>query len=202
MATRTLLIGCAIAASAAESMQVPTAIGMRSSGCTDRGGYTDGAAMPLTVLDQDEAARRRARCLDGSAPGFYHRNGSDSRRWVVYLKGGGMCYTDENCLASARSPYGGTTSAPPRFGLDGILSTDAAINPTFAKWQHVLLWYCDASSWGSDRKEPHTVRDPKSGELVSLYHEGFNVSALQPNPLRTTSPNPSLSTTLVALIGS
>ena len=42
--------------------------------------------------------------------------------------------TRRACLRSAR-----------RFGLDGILSNDSAVNPFFAAWTHAILWDCDGS---------------------------------------------------------
>ena len=131
--------------------------------------------MPLITLDAAEAEKRHARCLDGSPPGFYYRPGQDAKRWVVYLKGGGLCYDDETCLASARSPYGSTTLAPRTFSMDGILSTDTEVNPLFAGWRHAVLWYCDAYMWGGDRQDPQIVTDSSTGSQVKLYREGRNV---------------------------
>ena len=98
--------------------------------------------MPLTLLDQTEAERRGAVCLDGSAPGFYFVPGEDTSRWVITLKGGGQCWDDEQCADMAGTIFGSNKLFPRRFGLKGVMDPDPAFNP-FARFNRVLLWYCD-----------------------------------------------------------
>jgi len=98
--------------------------------------------MPLTLLDQLEAERRGAVCLDGSAPGFYFVPGEDTSRWVITLKGGGQCWDDEQCADMAGTIFGSNKLFPRRFGLKGVMDPDPAFNP-FARFNRVLLWYCD-----------------------------------------------------------
>eukprot|EP00951_Prasinocladus_malaysianus_P021678 scaffold179856_cov33-Prasinocladus_malaysianus.AAC.1 len=61
------------------------------------------------------------RCLDGSLPAYYFAPGQQSRKWVVFFRGGDWCTrfdsvgtrdTDRNCLlrasaaaSSGRQPY-------------------------------------------------------------------------------------------------
>ena len=42
-----------------------------------------------------------ARCLDGSPAGFYIERGSDPKRFVVHLQGGGWCVGPEGCALRA-----------------------------------------------------------------------------------------------------
>ena len=155
----------------------PKPIGVRLGGCADMGGYTGLNEMPLTILDAENASAHGARCLDGGPPGFYSRKATavaDKDKWVIYLKGGGHCYNAKTCAAAARTPYGSTARFPRRFGLDGILSTDAEVNPLFGSWNHVLLWYCDGAVWLGARKTPLHTYD-SDGQPLLLYFRGRKV---------------------------
>ena len=50
--------------------------------------------LPLILLTK-QAAETGAACLDGSPPGYYWEagKGTDANNWVVFLNGGGWCYT-------------------------------------------------------------------------------------------------------------
>ena len=126
--------------------------------------------MPLTVLDQAEAERRGALCLDGSAPGFYYAPGEDSTRWVITLKGGGQCWNDEQCADMAGTIFGSNKLFPRRFGLRGVMDPDPAFNP-FARFNRVLLWYCDGYEFGGERTEPIRI----AGRADPIYSRGRRV---------------------------
>jgi hypothetical protein len=145
-------------------------------GCIDRGGYT-GEPLPITVLDAAASRRHGARCLDGSPPAFYMRNSTThnaSKKWVIFFKGGGRCHDLGQCARARRGAYGGSTRAPRHFRYDGILSPDREVNP-FADWNHVLVWYCDASAWQGNIDEPVETVDPDTGLSVKLHFHGWRI---------------------------
>ena len=47
-----------------------------------------------------------ARCLDGSPSGYYINRGEPTR-WVVFLQGGGLCFTKKSCegIHNTVSPF-------------------------------------------------------------------------------------------------
>ena len=61
--------------------------------------------MKLVLLKKQQLAATGAACLDGSAPGFYWEagTGADANKWVVFLNGGGWCYT---LAPSPADPFG------------------------------------------------------------------------------------------------
>ena len=109
--------------------------------------------MELTLLDAPGA-----RCLDGSPAGFYHRRGRQDR-WVLYLEGGGWCYTPAQCRHRARNEHTGSSLEWPRTWAGakfGPLSDSATINPEFHDASHVFVKYCDGASFaGNSDLETH-----------------------------------------------
>ena len=148
------------------------------------------AMMPLRRLDQTEASRRGAVCLDGGAPGIYYRNASTpaaQTSWVLFFKGGGWCGLPDpdapvpggaidDCATRTGNPLGNTSLFPPEYGVEGPLDPDAANNPTFAHHHHVVLWYCDGLSFSGDRAAPVSWPNPRRpGTNQTLYFRGSRV---------------------------
>jgi hypothetical protein len=105
----------------------------------------------LVVLTDDEAAGYGAKCLDGTPPAIYYapaRGAANQDKWVLYFKGGGWCFDQQSCAGRSIGVLG-TSSVLPSDLKDtwdktsGPLHPDAAVNPTFANFHRVLLWYCD-----------------------------------------------------------
>ncbi|CAL8465970.1 g5506 [Coccomyxa elongata] len=103
-------------------------------------------------------------CNDGSPGAYYHRPGTaaNSTRWVIRFLGGAWCWDGPSCAArNASTPYLMSTTALPACtsartyapGLPdvvlqshGITSVEADLNPSFASWNHVHVWYCSSDS--------------------------------------------------------
>src|SRR3990170_3449932 len=56
-------------------------------------------AAPLQKITVRDAARRQAVCNDGSPAVYYFRPGSGAgaNRWVIFLVGGGFCFSVDSC---------------------------------------------------------------------------------------------------------
>lgn len=81
----------------------------------------------------DAPAATGARCLDGSAPGYWIRRSSATTGYVLHHEGGGWCWTAEECAGRAKTALG-SSAAWPQVGscygrCDGILSGNATENP-------------------------------------------------------------------------
>ena len=109
------------------------------------------AAVPLTLHTLNASS---ARCLDGSQAGYYHRQGKGST-WVIYLQGGGACYTYSDCLARTRTQLGSSTHWPPTFiQPDNVLTDDPIINPVFADAHAIYIPYCGGDVHRGTRTSP------------------------------------------------
>lgn len=65
------------------------------------------ASMRLNVLK--EALNDGARCLDGTAPGYYFKEGTTEKgrkNWVLFIQGGGWCYKETDCYERSNTNMG------------------------------------------------------------------------------------------------
>ena len=109
--------------------------------------------MDLIILPNKSSVDLGAVCLDGTAPAMYfHAANSTTEpaaetKWVIYFKGGGWCYEEDDCVRRSRTSDGSTSGLSQTGGVRfGPLDQDPAANPTFAHANHVELWYCDVFS--------------------------------------------------------
>ncbi|XP_078699599.1 uncharacterized protein LOC144926572 isoform X1 [Branchiostoma floridae x Branchiostoma belcheri] len=113
-------------------------------------------AARLRVLPKARAQKTGALCLDGLAPGYYYRpgSGSGSRSWIVYLRGGEGCASEEDCYQRSQTLLGSLQRSGKWRKLGGILSGDKQLNPDFHNWNAISLVYCDGFSFAGDRSSP------------------------------------------------
>lgn len=119
----------------------------------------------LHLLPPARVAEFDARCLDGSAPGYYIRRSTSgkSTSWKFHLMGGGWCMSAADCYARSQSLLGSSTYWtpwlstlwPPEFaGFYGLMDANVSANPYFGDFNFVWIAYCDGSSQMSNRDEP------------------------------------------------
>ena len=132
--------------------------------------------MDLIILPNKSSVDLGAVCLDGTAPAMYfHAANSTTEpaaetKWVIYFKGGGWCYEEDDCVRRSRTSDGSTSGLSQTGGFRfGPLDQDPAANPTFAHANHVELWYCDGGSFTGDRTEPLVVNG------TTLYFRGKRI---------------------------
>jgi hypothetical protein len=122
----------------------------------------DGFELVLLPLAADGSG---ARCLDGSAAGYYKRPGVGAGAAVVLieLEGGGWCVSEEDCKARAMTDLGSSKNWPTAGcpgmdgGANGLLSRDCTVNPQFcnATAIHVnCTWVSPAPSVCYARRHP------------------------------------------------
>ena len=115
---------------------------------------------PLTLylVPKEKAQASGGVCLDGSPPGYYFASSQSAEKstsWVLYFKGGGWCYDESSCAARARGQLGSSKHLASEFAFSGPVDSSTAVNPTFADFNRVILWYCDGASFSGDRTEPY-----------------------------------------------
>lgn len=117
---------------------------------------------PLSLIRFDAAASDAAGavCLDGSASGIYFHPATTARaskRWVIFIEGGGWCYTLDQCAARARSNLGSSKKWAASLVGYGPYSTDAGRNPLWFDANIVFVPYCDGNSFTGDADAPVVV---------------------------------------------
>ena len=83
-----------------------------------------------------------ARCLDGSSPGYYYKQGTVNS-FVMWFEGGGWCNSLENCYDRSTTRLGSSTTWSPTATFEGILNENSTVNPDFCAWSTVYVKYCD-----------------------------------------------------------
>lgn len=80
--------------------------------------------------------------VDGSEAKYYLSTSAGSKHWVIHLQGGGGCISFKDCQRRTKGPLGSSIGLDQKVTGEWTLSNDPAINPTFYKWNKVLVPYC------------------------------------------------------------
>eukprot|EP00521_Asterionellopsis_glacialis_P009615 CAMPEP_0195286300 /NCGR_PEP_ID=MMETSP0707-20130614/3809_1 /TAXON_ID=33640 /ORGANISM="Asterionellopsis glacialis, Strain CCMP134" /LENGTH=547 /DNA_ID=CAMNT_0040345921 /DNA_START=21 /DNA_END=1664 /DNA_ORIENTATION=+ len=109
--------------------------------------------MILTLLPA-ETTSPGGKCMDGTQAGYYLREGTDKSLFVIYLKGGGGCSTQEECEDRITKPVG--TSANWADSMVGInfLDKNCVANPDFCDATAVHVPYCTSDGHRGTITEP------------------------------------------------
>ena len=115
-----------------------------------------------------------AKCLDGTPAGYYLELGTDKTRWVIWLMGGGVCSSWDDCESRAGGPLGSSSEWPHRrrggsMG-DGLMSSSASDNPDFHSWSKAYVPYCSGDVWlGKETAAADPFGGPLRGEGGLLF---------------------------------
>lgn len=101
-----------------------------------------------------------ARCNDGTYATYIFRPGvgAGAKRWLIYLEGGGSCYTAADCQdrykkqRALMSSEGAVDGQPFTTPLEAIKSPVRSENPDFYDANYVQLNYCSSDSWSGNRE--------------------------------------------------
>ena len=141
----------------------------------------------INVVDYPDAL-----CNDGSAAVMYIRPANagynnnpitdPSRKWVIFLDGGGGCRDADDCLLTRWCSGGGeifdragkmsSLAAPPAirgFGIFALQPPAPAVN-NFADYNHVLIHYCSSDNWIGSAQ--HKSIDTSTGTTYDIRFEG------------------------------
>ena len=92
----------------------------------------------------DAAPGNGGLCLDGSQAGFYYDNSSAvanaTATWIIYLEGGGACYTEEDCTSRSKQALGSSKHWAQSKDACPICNTDHSKG--FDDAHHVYVPYC------------------------------------------------------------
>lgn len=104
-------------------------------------------------------------CMDGSMAGYYIRTGSDPSLFVIHLKGGGGCSTEEDCTARNGTEKGSSTNWEASMKGDRLLDGNCATNPDFCDAIGVYIPYCTGDAHLGNNTEA-------SEETWGFYFDG------------------------------
>jgi len=112
-----------------------------------------------------------ARCLDGSAAGFYLRNASaaeNASRWTFSLEGGGECIDGPSCTSRSTTDLGSSLNWNKTMYLGQFQSDEVSHNPDFSTWSTVFIKYCSGDlHLGAQSSPGETVEGLQfSGHLI------------------------------------
>lgn len=93
-------------------------------------------------------------CMDGSMAGYYIRKGSDPSLFVIYLRGGGGCSTEEDCTARNGTYKGSSTLWEPTYLGERHNDGNCATNPDFCNAISVHVPYCTGDGHMGSNYEP------------------------------------------------
>lgn len=116
---------------------------------------------PLKRFTVRDAANRQAVCNDGTPAVYYFRPGFGARanQWMIFLAGGGLCYSAENCAQrwAERPDLMTSNGKPATLVLQGLLSDVQSSNPDFYNMNHVVVPYCSSDLWSGNREASTTT---------------------------------------------
>lgn len=131
------------------------------------------------MIESDLVALHAARCMDGSAGGFYFVpavSTVNSTRLVVHVEGGGECRTARAC--STWAFHSGSSvdwpearmlpQALARVWPDSPMDPSPVANPDFHDWAKLFVPYCSGDLHSGTRRE-------RSEELGGWYFAGHNL---------------------------
>ena len=108
-------------------------------------------------------SNQSAVCLDGTPAGYYFSQG-DSKTFVFFLEGGGLCSNRQDCIERTKTDLGSSTGWGQSITLGGIQSADPQANPFFANATQVFIPYCSG--------DVHSGTRPASEETWGLHFTG------------------------------
>lgn len=153
-------------------------------------------AAPLQRFAVRDATHRNAVCNDGSPAVYYFRPGSGEgvNRWVIFLAGGGFCFSIESCiLRQVLNPELMTSlDAPPTVQVDGLLSDVKARNPDFYNANHVAIVYCSSDLFSGNR--------PQSEATAGYAFRGWTIFHTVVADLKSRTGGPNLSAATEVLL--
>lgn len=115
--------------------------------------------LDLVMLDEAESKSRGSLCIDGSTPGFFYKAGTEESKWMIWLKGGGVCVNATDCV----------DYLPVKDLEDGSEEFPLFTYGEFDSYNHVMMINCDLGFYLGDRDGP-VMQNGKE-----LYSQGSRI---------------------------
>ena len=95
--------------------------------------------MKLILYPEDH---KWGKCMDGTPAGFYIREGSDKKLFMIDLKGGGACFNKPACDERVAKKKGGNHRWDDYMEGGNTLHADCKKNPDFCDATAIFVPYC------------------------------------------------------------
>eukprot|EP01084_Bolivina_argentea_P181765 313878_1 len=137
-------------------------------------GFNQPTNIGKSVLLTEAAQKNGAVCLDGSPGNYYFAPGSETKKYLFFLEGGGWCFNENSCWSRRNGSLGSTKADAKTYNLNdvGFLGNDSKLSPLMYNWNKVYVRYCDGMSMGGDATEP--VINPKNSSEL-MYYRGKRI---------------------------
>ncbi len=124
------------------------------------------------ILSDDIVSRLGARCIGGSAAGYYRAAATsavNATKYVIFLEGGGECRTADECRAWEQSHAVDSSQWPETRALETLseMDSDCGENPDFCDWNKIYIPYCTGDMHAGTQTGP-------SATLGGYYFAGHN----------------------------
>ena len=114
--------------------------------------------MDMKLIRFPEDTSPGGKCLDGTQAGFYFREGSNPKLFMIDFKGGGSCVDKKQCDQRARQSGGSSKGWEETKTGGNTLLADCGINPDFCVATTVLVPNCT----GDQHLGTRTMASPES----------------------------------------
>lgn len=108
----------------------------------------------MFLVNLPESTSPGGRCMDGTMAGYYIREGTNPSLFVIHLKGGGACMSQETCDSRVNSVTGTSRDWNVDKVGDGFLSQDCDENPDFCEATAVHVPYCTSDTHRGTNDQP------------------------------------------------
>ena len=103
------------------------------------------ASLTRRIFNTSFSSSTGARCLDGSPAGYFFEKG-DPSSFVIFLQGGGACYSvtgdpSTNCASRAKTALGSSAYWPATYTDTSNVVSSLPVNP-FANFTRIFVPYC------------------------------------------------------------
>jgi O-palmitoleoyl-L-serine hydrolase len=147
-----------------------------------------GRDLTLNLNKVSQSTSPNAKCMDGTAPAYYFREGvaAGATSAIIYLEGGGWCYPSDNeqanganCAYRSKTGLGSSTSYGEKIGSTGYeggsgFTSGVSDITAFANFSVSYVKYCDGGSMTGTRMAPV----PGYNGSGPLYYRGhYNLEA-------------------------
>jgi hypothetical protein len=127
---------------------------------------------PPLVNPMERVLLRKSKAIDGSPALYYLGRNTFSTKYVIWLEGGGICQSLEDCQGRANSSLGSSKASLPVMDVgQGMMRADPASNPDFYEWNRVYVPYVSGDVWGGAAASPLNPF-PSGGSDGNLMPEG------------------------------
>lgn len=129
--------------------------------------------LPVTADAFQRVLMKDSKCNDGSPAAYYIAANASSPNFVVWLQGGGICQSEDDCKnrpLNLRSSKGYAPTFTPSPESMGMLANDPSVNPDLFTWNRVFVPYCSGDVWGGQLPDATNPFTDSGSDWTAFFH--------------------------------